>query len=87
MIHQLTILNGAGFVKKTANNQSFSTNINGNINNGNSSNNHSRNNLSSNCSDKIIFISLCEMDQRLCYVPRIYVMGCYWICLISELAE
>ena len=59
VVSQLRISNGAGFVKKTRNNQSGSTNIIDNSNNDNdsgSSNNHSGNNLSSNWSNKSVLL-------------------------------
>ena len=59
VVSQLRISNGAGFVKKTRNNQSGSTNIIDNSNNDNdsgSSNNHSGNNLSSNWSKSVLLV-------------------------------
>lgn len=58
VVSQLRISNGAGFVKKTRNNQSGSTNIDNsnNDNDSGSSNNHSGNNLSSNWSNKSVLL-------------------------------
>lgn len=59
VVSQLRISNGAGFVKKTRNNQSGSTNIIDNSNNDDdsgSSNNHSGNNLSSNWSKSVLLV-------------------------------
>ena len=52
VVSQLRISNGVGFVEKTRNNQSGSTNIIDNSNN----DNHSGNNLSSNWSNKSVLL-------------------------------